>query len=138
MSTIVDVDKNIRPIRRSAPRIEALRLEDVKDPKRLVRAYNALLELVLKLAENDPLEYVEYEDVPISGAQSFRFRHGYKGRVRFWVTQWKATSTASNYVPLLMESSSTDEETLVLDNVTVGALGAFAGKITLRVQRSSV
>jgi pyridoxal biosynthesis lyase PdxS len=62
MSSIVDRDAAMRVLRASVPRIEKLTLEDTKDPKRVVRTINALIELVSKVAENDALPYIDFED----------------------------------------------------------------------------
>jgi hypothetical protein len=126
MSAIIDIDQTMRPIRRSTRRIERLRMEDGKEPKILVRAINALIEMVSTLAENEPLEYLDVEDLAVTSGTTYRVRHGFKGRVRLWPVEW--AGAAAPGFSIVVASSDDD----------VVAFTALAtGRATLRVQRSS-
>jgi hypothetical protein len=126
MSSIVDRDAAMRVLRASVPRIEKLTLEDTKDPKRIVRTINALIELVSKVAENDALPYVDFEDVAFTAGQTREFRHGFNGRVRVFPVAWSGAAAPG----LSIVAADSDDNT-----VTVQSVGA--GTATIRVQRSS-
>ena len=126
MSAIVDRDAVLRVLRASVPRIEKLKLEDVQDAKRLVRTINALIDLVSKLAENDPLPYVDFENITFTAGQIRELRHGYNGRVRAWPVEWSGAA-APNLTIVAADS----------DDNTVAVQSTGAGTATVRVQRSS-
>jgi hypothetical protein len=128
MSSVVNVDGVMRVVRRPVPRIELLTVEDLKDPKRVVRAYNSLLELVTQLSQESSLPYVEFEDVEVSVGVMYTLRHGLNGRVRFWVTEWQGTASQG----FTVVTASSDDNTLVLQAIGPGV----SGKATFRVQRS--
>jgi hypothetical protein len=117
-----------------APSDIVITAKDVADPERLARMVQEQARKLAILERRWNPKRLDFVDYAVSGATDIRLDHGFGGRVRWWIGQWRATSTAANYIPLLMESASTNDTTLVLSNLDITGIGRFAGTVTIRVE----
>lgn len=137
MKARVDRAGNVYKLDRQAEPDEVVSEEDVKDAPKLSRLLMRLLKDVAGLRRRFAPRSVDYEDLRVlSTTTTLRLPHGFGARVRWWLVDWAPTSASANYVPLLAASATTDLNTLVLTNITVGIIGAFDGKVSVRVEAS--
>lgn len=100
---------------------------DVQEPRKLARlltdAHKAAAEVA---ARHDPAR-VDHEDIVVdaTGATQYRLHHGFGGRVRWWVVDWRSATAG----PQLVYSSSSDNDTLVL-------VSYVAGTATIRIEEA--
>lgn len=117
-----------------APSDIVITSRDVGDPERLARMMQEHARKLAVIERRWSPKRLDFVDYAVSGSSDIRLDHGFGGRVRWWIGQWRATSTAANFIPLLMESASTNDNTLVLSNLDIAGVGRFAGTVTIRVE----
>jgi hypothetical protein len=108
----------------SFPSIRIERLKANADLPTTVKAYNDLVRAIETLLPLIPQEYVEFEDVPVTVGVTYKFRHGFGGRVRWWVV---GSSTA--VVGMIYDSAGSDDNTISL---TADAIGTVTIRVTPR------
>lgn len=138
MSARIDRAGNVYQLDRQVEPDEVVTEEDAKDAPKVARLLMRLLKDVAGLRRRFAPKRLDREDEAIvSTKTTYRFPHGLGCRVRWWIVQWTATSTSANYFPMLMETSDTDLNTLVLENVDIVGIGRFTGKVTLRIEAAN-
>lgn len=117
---------------------QQLTADDVGDQERLAREVN---ELRGKAAEQDRKHdppWIDFEDVLCTSANTITLQHNFGGRVRWWVVDWTSTGTPlvdsrgdtlSVYSPMLVKTSATTTEKLVLQSYV-------GGTATIRVEKA--
>jgi hypothetical protein len=117
----------VRQLDRPAEPDEQVTPDDAKDSERVARMLMRLLKDVSTLRRSWAPRFVDHEDrvVDATGTTTYRFPHGFGGRVRWWPVDWKDASAG----PQLERHSDTDSNTLVL-------VSYAAGTLTLRIEEA--
>lgn len=118
----------VRRLDGRASATERLTAEHVADPERLARAVNELREQTASQANRHQPRSLDFEDliVDASGTKLFRLKHGFGGRVRWYVVDWDGGAAGPAQ---LDRGAGGDENTLVLVSFT-------AGTATVRVEEA--
>lgn len=128
MSANIDSDGRVRQLDRRAEPDEQVQEDEVKDPPRLVRLIMRMLRDIALLKRRWRPRRIDFEDVRVTGGggDTFRFAHGFGGRVRWWVVDWQSTSAEP---PGFDRDVSSDDNTLAL-------VSYAAGIVTIRVEEA--
>jgi hypothetical protein len=134
MAARIDASGGVFQLDRSAEPDEIVTEEDAKDAGKLARLLVRILRDLADIKRRFFPRRIDFEDVAVTGASStYRFTHGFGGRVRWWLGDVRPTSMAANYVPAIV-ASSTDSNTLVLISLDVPVVGSFTGRVSVRVE----
>ena len=108
---------------------ENVREEDVRDPKRLTTLLVRILRDLKEIRRRFLPRHIDFEDVAVDGTSATKtlLAHHFKGRVRFWVVEWKPTVLGDVFQ--LEKHADTTDNVLVL-------LSGRAGVATIRVQET--
>ena len=108
------------------------------DPQKLARLLTGVLASVNVLRKRFAPRRVDFEDQLCTTANTLRLAHGFGGRVRWWIIDWTSTGTPlvdSNgdtvrvYAPMLVKTSASDANTLVLQSY-------ISGTATIRIEEA--
>lgn len=103
--------------------------EHVQDPQRLARELNELRDKAAEQDRKHDPRRIDFEDLVCTSANTLRLVHGFGGRVRWWVVDWTSTGTplvdsvgdtTNVYSPMLVKTTATDANTLVLQSYVSG------------------
>ncbi|MER3466186.1 MAG: hypothetical protein C4340_03215 [Armatimonadota bacterium] len=124
MSTIVGRDGKIRQLDRRAEPSELVTREQVMDPARLVRIVMDILRDVARFKRRWHPRRIDFEDVVVdSTGRPFRLPHGFGGRVRWWVVDWRSTAGNAPKIETAKDADGkplSDDRTLVLRSLADG------------------
>ena len=103
--------------------------EDVKDTTRLARVIVRILKDVAALKRRFAPRCIDFEDRAVDNTYTTKYRlhHGFGGRVRWWVVDWRPSG--GTFAFDLSRHADTDENTLVL-------VSGAAGSVTVRVEEA--
>lgn len=117
MSAVVDVDGRVRQLDKSAEPAEQFTPDLATDKRRLSEVVMRLLRDIATLKRRWWPEYMDFRDraVDATGTTFYRLRHGFGGRVNFWVVRWVGVAA-----PNLVYDATSDNDTLVLTSTSEG------------------
>lgn len=110
---------------RDAEPDEIITEEDAKDAAKLARLLVRVLRDLADIKRRFFPRRIDFEDRAVTSGDVLRLTHGFSGRVRWWVTDWRPTTPGD--VPLFERAAGTDADTLAI------AVGN-SGTATLRVE----
>lgn len=96
---------------------------DVADKKKLAEILRTTLLRVSELEARMPPAGIEFEVATPSGGFQLRIAHNLNSPVRWWVTEWTrgvAQGAFPSTAPILIKSSQSDSNNLILYSYTVG------------------
>ncbi len=135
MSTRIDSAGNVYQLDRQAEPDEVVTEADAQDPRKLSRLLMRLLKDIAGLRRLFKPKQLDREDFRITyDVATYRIPHGFNSRVHWWIAGWRATSESANFFPLLMTSTASDLNTLVLTNVDIAVVGRFDGIATIHIE----
>jgi hypothetical protein len=124
-STKVAADNSVTQLDRSAQPDELVTEDDASDAPKLARLLGRVLKDVASLKRRWVPRRIDFEDrVCGTAGATLSLRHGFTGRVRWYVIGWSGATAA----PALAESTTSDS-TLVLQSYV-------AGTATIRVEEA--
>jgi len=112
MTAAIESDGTVRPLDGKAAPDAIVTEDDVQEPSKLAKILTRVIREIAGLKRQFVRERIDFEDVEISSSKSVMLAHGFGGRVRYSIGAWSA---AGGLPPVLATSSSTDNDTLVLD-----------------------
>lgn len=126
----------VKPLDGKAPPDQQVTEKDVQEPPKLARLLTDVLRDLAALKRRHYPRRIDFEDQAAPGP--IRLRHGFNGRVRWWVVDW--TSAGTNLVDSggdtlsaswcdLTKQSDSDANMLVLQ-------GHVTGTATIRVEEA--
>lgn len=129
MSAKVKTDGTVQQLDRKADPDEQVTEAQVKDAKTLARLLMNALKDVAAIKRRWWPRFLDFEDHVFdgSGTTRHRFPHYFRGRVRWYVVDWKSMAGGQDYI--LEKHADTDENALVL-------VSSEAGKATIRVEEA--
>lgn len=100
---------------------------DAQEPEKIARAVNDLTRSVAEQARAFTPRVIFHRDVTVTGTGlvKYRFQHGFRGLVNWYVARWSSAAGGHS----LVEDASTTADTLVL-------VSYIAGTLTLRVEEA--
>lgn len=143
MSAVVDVNKVVKVVRVTPPKIERVTVADlqgVANADKVARILNAQTEALGEVFPKLPQEYTDFE-FHMTAGKLYPLQHNYNTAVRAWLVNWAADSySGATYQPYLLEvwpanyasvgvsGPVSDANTLV-----VLASGSSTGQATVRI-----
>lgn len=122
----------------SAEANQQVTAKDVQDPMNLAKLLTDMLADVARLKRRHYPRRMDFEDLVCFANNDITMRHGFNGRVRWWVVEWASNGTplvdsAGNTLtiksPMLHKTTASDNNTLVLHS-------DVAGTATIRVEEA--
>lgn len=102
---------------------------DVQSPHLLAKLLTGILTEIVNLRRRYAPRHIDFEDITIaSGGKTYTFRHGFNGRVRWWVVDYENTGAT---VGVIVQKWAP-----LTDANTLGIYSNCDGRITLRVQEA--
>lgn len=123
---IVKQDGTARQLDRRAQTDEVVAEQDVQDAPKLTKLLIRMLRDTASLRRRWWPRRIDFEDVALdaTGSKLFQLRHGFGGRVRWWIVEWNGAAA-----PNTRRHADTTADTLVL-------LSTVAGTATIRVEEA--
>jgi hypothetical protein len=121
---VVNADGGVRQLDAKADAPIVITAEDAGDSEKLARLLQQALRDLAELRRRHVPKWLDFEDVAV-GTGAYEFPHGFRGRVRWWIVDWKPDSPTD---PIVIErSADSTADTLVLDSYCDGV-------VTVRVE----
>lgn len=125
MPALIPAVGRVRQLDKQTEPDELVTPEDVQDPNKLAQLLVRILRDVAVMKRRFWPRRIDFEDKAVTSGDVMRLNHGFGGRVRYWVVDWRPTTPGD--AALFEYDASTDDKTLC---VAVGN----SGKVTMRVE----
>jgi hypothetical protein len=121
---VVNADGGVRQLDARADAPICITAEDVKDAEKLARLLQQALRENAEMRRRHVPVWRDFEDVEIASG-SYSFPHGFRGRVRWWIADWRPGTPGDALV--IERSEDTTNDTLIL-------LSDCSGTVTVRIE----